>query len=134
MSLFSNLLLLFLSISLICAVESAPATNDTKDLTHFQGSSTVPSTSEQTPNAKEDQLSSFREKLSSLLNNPNTALAAMKTMASVLNASKQLSSSSGQGQLSPTPVNKPTTPTESDEQMQGESMHNPELPTSARGC
>ena len=110
---FPNILLLFLSVYLICAVESAPATgiqsNDTKspqlapseETTH----AAVPSIPETT---LDPQIDLLRESLLSTLNNPNTSLAAMKTIASVLDASRKQSSSS-QVLPSLTPGDKPTT-------------------------
>ena len=135
---FPNLLLRFLSLSWICAVESAPATqsNDTKSpqLTPSEETThaAVPSIPEST---LDPQINLLRESLLSTLNNPNTSLAAMKTIASALDASRKQSSSS-QGLPSLTPGEKSTSQspsTGSGEKILrvGESMHAPELPTSS---
>ena len=143
MLLFPNLLLLFLSAYLICAVESAPLqTNDTngQNLTQPQEPSqhaVTPSKHEQALNPKGSSLTSLQKTLASLLSNPNTSQAAIETVVYVLGASrKQSPSSQGLGRPSPTPADKPTTqspPTGSGEKILrvGESMHAPELPTSS---
>lgn len=117
MLLFPNLLLLFLSISLICAVESAPFTlrsNDTngQNLTLSQEASRhagAASDPRPTLGPTDGPLISLKKTLKSLLSNPNTSHAAIETMASALDASRKLSPSSSQRLPSSTPADKSTT-------------------------